>query len=220
VSRFTLSHLRELEAESVFIFREAVAECESPVLLYSVGKDSSVLLHLARKAFRPGPIPFPALHVDTSFKFREMYEFRDRICRDYGVELLVHRNEEALARNGGPESWSCGQCADLLKTQALVAALRQHGFDAAFGGARRDEEASRAKERVFSFRDRNMQWDPRRPTPRTRRGSPCGSSRCRTGPSWTSGTTSMPRGSRSSRSTSRPSAPASGATACSSWPAT
>jgi sulfate adenylyltransferase subunit 2 len=165
VTRYTLSHLRQLEAESIFILREVVAECERPVLLYSVGKDSSVLLHLARRAFHPAPIPFPALHIDTSFKFAEMYEFRDRICADYGIDLLVRRNEEALARGGDPESWDCSKCADLLKTQALVQALREGGFDAAFGGARRDEEQSRAKERVFSFRDRRMQWDPRRQRP-------------------------------------------------------
>ena len=165
MNRYNLSHLRQLEAESVHIFREVVAECENPVMLYSVGKDSSVLAHLALKAFRPGRLPFPLLHVDTGFKFKEMYEFRDRYCEQIGAELIVRKNEEAIARIGGPENWNCTLCADLLKTQALVAALRDGGYDAAFGGARRDEEKSRAKERVLSFRDAHQQWDPKNQRP-------------------------------------------------------
>lgn len=165
MSSYALSHLRELESESVHILREVVAECENPVMLYSVGKDSSVMLRLAEKAFRPGKIPFPLLHVDTGFKFQEMIDFRDRICADLGANLIVHRNEEALCRIGGVENWTCALCADLLKTQALVAKLREDGYDAAFGGARRDEEKTRAKERIFSFRDRQMQWDPKNQRP-------------------------------------------------------
>ncbi|GAB4224335.1 MAG: sulfate adenylyltransferase subunit CysD [Acidobacteriota bacterium] len=161
MSRYRLSHLESLEAESIHIIREVVAECEKPVMLYSVGKDSAVMLRLAQKAFAPGPIPFPLLHVDTTFKFPEMYAFRDSYPRSLGCELIVWKNEDALRRIGPPENWECSKCADLLKTQGLIQALRHHGFDAAFGGARRDEEKSRAKERVLSFRDRNMQWDPK-----------------------------------------------------------
>jgi sulfate adenylyltransferase subunit 2 len=162
---YNLSHLKELEAESIHILREVAAEFEKPVLMYSVGKDSCVLVRLAQKAFRPGKIPFPLLHVDTTFKFREMIEFRDRFVREIGAELIVHTNREALAKIGPPANWTCTLCANLLKTQALVAALRAGGFDAAIGGARRDEEKSRAKERVFSFRDRHMQWDPKNQRP-------------------------------------------------------
>jgi sulfate adenylyltransferase subunit 2 len=159
------SHLRQLEAESVHIFREVVAECERPVLLYSIGKDSSVLVHLARKAFAPAPLPFPLLHIDTTLKFPEMIAFRDNFARDIGAELIVHTNHRALPEVGSPAGWNCSLCADLLKTQALVEALQGGGFDAAFGGARRDEERSRAKERVLSFRDGNMQWDPKNQRP-------------------------------------------------------
>jgi len=165
MTQYNLSHLRALEAESIHIMREVVAECESPVMMYSVGKDSSVMAHLARKAFAPGAIPFPLLHVDTTFKFREMIEFRDRYAREIGAELIVHINRKALDEIGPYECWTCTQCADLLKTRALVDALQSGGFDAAFGGARRDEERSRAKERVFSFRDREMQWDPKNQRP-------------------------------------------------------
>ena len=165
VSSYNLTHLKQLEAESVHIIREVVAECDNPVMLYSVGKDSSVLVHLAQKAFAPGRIPFPLLHVDTTFKFREMIEFRDRFCKEIGARLIVHVNREALERIGPADNWTCAMCADLLKTQALIAALREHGFDAAFGGARRDEEKSRAKERIFSFRDPFMQWDPKNQRP-------------------------------------------------------
>lgn len=165
MTTYNLSHLRALEAESIYILREVVAECEKPVMMYSVGKDSSVMAHLARKAFAPGPIPFPFLHVDTTFKFREMIEFRDRYTKEIGVDLLVHVNRKALDEVGPYACWTCTQCAELLKTRALVEALQSHGFDAAFGGARRDEEKARAKERVFSFRDRQMQWDPKNQRP-------------------------------------------------------
>jgi len=165
MSDYTLTHLKQLEAESIHILREVAAEFDNPVMMYSIGKDSSVMVRLAQKAFRPGRIPFPLLHVDTTFKFREMTEFRDRFAKEIGAELIVHTNEEALKRIGGPEHWTCRQCADLLKTQALVDALRKHGFDAAIGGARRDEEKSRAKERVFSFRNAAMQWDPKNQRP-------------------------------------------------------
>lgn len=165
MTTYRIAHLDALEAESIHIFREVVAECENPVMLYSVGKDSACMMRLAQKAFAPGPLPFPVLHVDTTFKFPEMIEFRDRYCREIGARLIVWKNEEALARIGAPENWDCAKCADLLKTQALIQALKHHGFDAAFGGARRDEEKSRAKERVLSFRDRNMQWDPKNQRP-------------------------------------------------------
>jgi len=162
---YNLSNLKQLEAESIHIMREVVAEFENPVMMYSVGKDSSVMLRLAQKAFSPGPLPFPLLHVDTTFKFKEMIEFRDQLVKDIGAELIVHTNKEALKKIGGPENWTCSMCADMLKTQALIKALKMHEFDAAFGGARRDEEKSRAKERVFSFRDSFMQWDPKNQRP-------------------------------------------------------
>ena len=158
------SHLKMLEAESIHIFREVIAETEKPVMLYSVGKDSAVLLHLARKAFFPAPIPFPLLHVDTTWKFRAMYDFRDRIADEYGVELLVHRNEEAAARGINP--FDHGPLhTDMWKTQGLKQALDKYGFDAAFAGARRDEDKSRAKERVISVRSPGHRWDPRRQRP-------------------------------------------------------
>jgi sulfate adenylyltransferase subunit 2 len=165
MTRYSLSHLDALEAESIHILREVVAEFERPVMLYSVGKDSSVMLRLAQKAFAPGRIPFPLLHVDTGYKFREMYEFRDRICAEVGAELIVYRNEEAIA--GGANPWDLGtaRCCGLLKTQGLLQGLARGGYDAAFGGARRDEEKSRAKERVYSFRDRHGQWDPKNQRP-------------------------------------------------------
>jgi len=160
-----LSHLEMLEAEAMHIIREVAATAEHPVMLYSVGKDSGVMLHLARKAFYPSPPPFPLLHVDTTWKFREMYEFRDWIAKDMGMELIVHINQEGVAQNVGPFSHGSKAHIDIMKTQALKQALSQHGFDAAFGGARRDEERSRAKERVFSFRDRNHGWDPKNQRP-------------------------------------------------------
>jgi len=159
------SHLRALEAESIHIIREVAAEFDNPVMLYSIGKDSSVMLHLARKAFHPSPPPFPLLHVDTTWKFREMYDFRDRIAADVGMELLVYINEEGVHQGIGPFTHGSKVHTDVMKTQALKQALDKYGFDAAFGGARRDEERSRAKERVFSFRDRNHRWDPRNQRP-------------------------------------------------------
>ncbi|WP_018625594.1 sulfate adenylyltransferase subunit CysD [Kangiella aquimarina] len=161
----TLTHLKQLEYESIHIMREVVAEFDKPVMLYSVGKDSSVLLHLARKAFAPGKIPFPLLHVDTTWKFREMIEFRDRMAKEYDFELLVHQNPEGLAMNVGPFSHGSATHTDIMKTQALKQALDHYQFDAAFGGARRDEEKSRAKERVYSFRDKKHRWDPKNQRP-------------------------------------------------------
>ena len=160
-----LSHLRLLEAESIHILREVASEFERPVMLYSIGKDSSVMLRLAQKAFYPAPIPFPLLHIDTGFKFREMLEFRDQMARSIGAELLVWRNEQAIAGGTNPIVLDTKRCCGLLKTQALLDALRHYNFDAAFGGARRDEEKSRAKERIYSFRDNVGQWDPKNQRP-------------------------------------------------------
>jgi sulfate adenylyltransferase subunit 2 len=160
-----LDHLRALEAESIRIIREVVAEFERPVMLYSIGKDSSVLLRLAQKAFHPAPIPFPLLHVDTTYKFREMIEFRDRYVREIGAQLIVHTNQEAIDAGTQPFAVGTQRCCGLLKTRALLDALQAGTFDAAFGGARRDEERSRAKERIFSFRDDRGQWDPKRQRP-------------------------------------------------------
>ncbi len=160
-----LSHLDRLEAESIHILREVVAECERPVMLYSIGKDSSVMLHLALKAFYPGQPPFPLLHVDTTWKFREMIEFRDQTARRVGMELIVHTNQEGLAMGISPFTHGSAVHTDVMKTQALKQALERHGFDAAFGGARRDEEKSRAKERVFSLRSVQHRWDPKRQRP-------------------------------------------------------
>jgi sulfate adenylyltransferase subunit 2 len=159
-----LTHLESLEAESIHIIREVVAESERPVMLYSIGKDSAVMVHLARKAFHPSAPPFPLLHVDTTWKFKAMYEFRDRIARESGMELLVYRNPEALARGINPFDHGSLH-TDMWKTEGLKQALAQHRFDAAFGGARRDEEKSRAKERVFSFRSATHRWDPRNQRP-------------------------------------------------------
>ncbi len=160
-----LSHLKRLEAESLHIFREMTAECAKPVLLYSIGKDSAVLLHLARKAFYPASPPFPLLHVDTTWKFQDMYALRDRMAVESGMELIVHTNPDGLARGINPFDHGSSVHTDVWKTQGLRQALDQHGFDAAIGGARRDEEASRAKERVFSFRGPGHRWDPRRQRP-------------------------------------------------------
>src|SRR6195256_1726501 len=160
-----LDHLRALEAESIHIMREVVAEFERPVMLYSIGKDSSVLLRLAQKAFYPGPIPFPLLHVDTTYKFREMIEFRDRYVKEIGARLIVHTNEEAIADGTQPFLVGTQRCCGLLKTKSLLDALEAGNFDAAFGGARRDEERSRAKERIFSLRDAKGQWDPKHQRP-------------------------------------------------------
>ena len=161
----SLTHLQRLEAESIHILREVVAECERPVMLYSIGKDSSVMLHLALKAFHPGRPPFPLLHVDTTWKFREMYAFRDRIAAEHGLELIVHVNDEGLRRSINPFDHGSALHTDVMKTEGLRQALDEHGFDAAFGGARRDEEKSRAKERVFSFRSAQHRWDPKSQRP-------------------------------------------------------
>ena len=160
-----LTHLERLEAESIDIFREAVSEAENPVMLYSIGKDSAVMLHLARKAFFPSRPPFPLLHVDTTWKFRAMYEMRERMARESGMELLVHHNEDALARGINPFTHGSALHTDLWKTEGLKQALDKHGFDLAFGGARRDEEKSRAKERVFSFRSAQHRWEPKAQRP-------------------------------------------------------
>lgn len=165
LSRRTLTHLRALEAESIQIIREVAAEFERPVMLYSIGKDSSVMVRLAQKAFYPGKIPFPLLHVDTTYKFQEMIEFRDRFTKEIGATLLVSTNREAIANGANPFRLGTQKCCALLKTNALLDGLAAHGFDAAFGGARRDEEKSRAKERVYSFRDRYGQWDPKNQRP-------------------------------------------------------
>ncbi len=161
----TLTHLKQLEAESIHIIREVAAEFDNPVMLYSIGKDSSVMLHLARKAFAPGRPPFPLLHVDTTWKFQAMYEFRERMARESGMELLVHVNEEARSQGINPFEHGSRVHTDLYKTEGLKQALDKYKFDAAFGGARRDEEKSRAKERVYSFRDRNHRWDPKNQRP-------------------------------------------------------
>jgi sulfate adenylyltransferase subunit 2 len=161
----TLTHLQRLEAESIHILREVVAEAERPVMLYSVGKDSAVMLHLAAKAFWPSPPPFPLLHVDTTWKFRAMYEMRERMAAELGFELLVHRNPDALARGINPFDHGSALHTDIWKTEGLKQALDLHGFDVAFGGARRDEEKSRAKERIFSFRSAGHRWDPKQQRP-------------------------------------------------------
>ncbi len=159
-----LTHLERLEAESIHILRETVAEAARPVMLYSIGKDSSVMLHLAKKAFFPAPLPFPLLHVDTTWKFKDMYALRDKVAAEPGIELIVHKNPEA--ERDGINPFDHGpRHTDVWKTEGLKQALDAHGFDAAFGGARRDEEKSRAKERIFSFRDRNHRWDPKRQRP-------------------------------------------------------
>lgn len=162
---YSLSYLKQLESESIHIMREVVAECENPVMLYSVGKDSSVMVRLAQKAFYPGKFPFPLMHIDTGYKFPEMYAFRDRFCEEIGANLIVERNEEWIEKGAHPLILGTDTCCAHLKTQALLMALRKHGFDAAFGGARREEEKSRAKERVCSIRDEFGQWDPKNQRP-------------------------------------------------------
>jgi sulfate adenylyltransferase subunit 2 len=205
VEHASLDHLRALEAESLHIMREVVAEFARPVMLYSIGKDSSVMLRLAQKAFYPATIPFPLLHVDTTYKFREMITFRDRYARQVGARLIVHTNQEAIADGTQPFAVGTQRCCGLLKTKSLLDALEAGGFDAAFGGARRDEERSRAKERIFSLRDPKGQWNPKRQRPelwhllngRIRPGESI-----RVFPLSTSGTTSRSNRSRSCRSTS------------------
>ncbi|HYG27662.1 MAG TPA: sulfate adenylyltransferase subunit CysD, partial [Caulobacteraceae bacterium] len=165
LSTARLTHLERLEAESIHIMREVVAECERPVMLYSIGKDSAVMLHLAAKAFYPSKPPFPLLHVDTTWKFKAMYEMRERMAQELGFELLVHKNPEALERGINPFDHGSALHTDMWKTEGLKQALDKYGFDAAFGGARRDEEKSRAKERVFSFRTASHRWDPKNQRP-------------------------------------------------------
>ena len=164
-SSLNLTHLQRLEAESIHIMREVAAVCENPVMLYSVGKDSSVMLHLAEKAFFPSRPPFPLMHVDTTWKFKEMIEFRDRRAKEVGMELIVHINQDGVADNVGPFTHGSATHTDIMKTQGLKQALDKHKFDAAFGGARRDEEKSRAKERIFSFRNENHRWDAKNQRP-------------------------------------------------------
>ena len=159
------THLQQLEAESIHIIREVAAGFDNPVMLYSIGKDSSVMLHLARKAFAPGTPPFPLLHVDTTWKFKEMIQFRDQVAKDSGMKLLVHVNEDGQAENINPFDHGSAKYTDVMKTASLKQALDKYGFDAAFGGARRDEEKSRAKERVYSFRDKYHRWDPKNQRP-------------------------------------------------------
>ncbi len=165
MSRLTLTHLRALEAESIHIIREVMAEFARPVMLYSIGKDSSVMVRLAQKAFYPGRIPFPLLHIDTTYKFKEMIEFRDRFAQEIGAKLIVHTNRRAIEEGASPFRLGTQKCCGLLKTRALLDALAEGCYDVAFGGARRDEEKSRAKERIFSFRDRFGQWDPKNQRP-------------------------------------------------------
>ena len=165
LEQFHLSHLRLVEAESIQIIREVAAEFSRPALLYSIGKDSSVLLRLAQKAFAPAPLPFPLLHIDTTFKFREMIEFRDRICRELGLKLIVHTHRRAIEEGTNPFRLGTAKCCALLKTRALLDALQENRIDAAIGGARREEERSRAKERIYSFRDAFGQWNPRNQRP-------------------------------------------------------
>jgi sulfate adenylyltransferase subunit 2 len=162
---YTLTHLKQLEAESIHIIREVAAEFDRPVMLYSIGKDSAVMLHLAMKAFYPGKPPFPLLHVDTTWKFRDMITFRDRMAQELGFDLIVHINPEGVEQGIGPFTHGSEKHTDVMKTEGLKQALNQYQFDAAFGGARRDEEKSRAKERVYSFRDRNHRWDPKNQRP-------------------------------------------------------
>lgn len=162
---YNLTHLKQLEAESIHIIREVAAEFDNPVMLYSIGKDSSVMLHLARKAFYPGKPPFPLMHVDTTWKFKEMIAFRDKMAEKVGMELIVHINQEGVAQGVGPFTHGSSKHTDIMKTQALKQALNKYQFDAAFGGARRDEEKSRAKERVYSFRDSQHRWDPKNQRP-------------------------------------------------------
>jgi sulfate adenylyltransferase subunit 2 len=165
MNNYTLTHLKQLEAESIQIIREVAAEFENPVMLYSIGKDSAVMVRLAEKAFHPGTLPFPLLHIDTTWKFRDMIKFRDDYCRERGIKLLVHTNEEGRAQNINPFDHGSAKYTTIMKTHALLQALKAGAYDVAFGGARRDEEKSRAKERVFSFRDGTGQWDPKNQRP-------------------------------------------------------
>lgn len=165
MTTYNLTHLKQLEAESIHIIREVAAEFDNPVMLYSIGKDSAVMLHLALKAFYPGKPPFPLLHVDTTWKFRDMISFRDNVAEKFGLDLIVHINEEGVKQGVGPFTHGSAKHTDIMKTQSLKQALNKYKFDAAFGGARRDEEKSRAKERVYSFRDEHHRWDPKNQRP-------------------------------------------------------
>ncbi len=165
MAEYSLTHLKQLEVESIYIIREVAAEFDKPVMLYSIGKDSSVMLHLALKAFYPGKLPFPLMHVDTTWKFREMIDFRDQLMKKLGLDLIVHINQEGVDAGISPFVHGSEKHTDIMKTQALKQAMDKYNFDAAFGGARRDEEKSRAKERVFSFRDKNHVWDPKNQRP-------------------------------------------------------
>ncbi|MDO9625338.1 MAG: sulfate adenylyltransferase subunit CysD [Pseudomonas sp.] len=160
-----LTHLKQLEAESIHIIREVAAEFDNPVMLYSIGKDSAVMLHLARKAFFPGKLPFPVMHIDTRWKFQEMYRFREKMVNEYGLDLITHTNPDGVAQDMNPFTYGSAKHTDVMKTEGLKQALDKYGFDAAFGGARRDEEKSRAKERVYSFRDSKHRWDPKNQRP-------------------------------------------------------
>jgi len=164
-TEYSMTHLKQLEAESIHIIREVAAEFDNPVMLYSVGKDSAVMMHLAMKAFAPGKPPFPLMHVDTTWKFKEMIQFREQRIKDLGWDLIVHINQDGVDMGVGPFTHGSAKHTDIMKTQGLKQALDKHGFDAAFGGARRDEEKSRAKERVYSFRDKNHRWDPKSQRP-------------------------------------------------------
>ena len=223
--QYQLTQLQSIEAQSIHIIREVAAEFERPVLLFSGGKDSVVMLHLARRAFWPGRIPFPVMHIDTGHNFPEVLDFRDRCAEDLGVNLVVASVQESIDGGRVTEEAGPDPSRNRLQTRTLLDAITENKFDAVFGGARRDEEKSRAKERVFSFRDEFGQWDPKNQRPelwslyngRHRAGSTSGSSPSRTGPSWTSGSTSPPRRSPSRPSTTRTGARCSDATACC-WP--
>lgn len=212
MTTYNLTHLKQLEAESIHIIREVAAEFDNPVMLYSIGKDSAVMLHLARKAFYPGKPPFPLMHVDTTWKFRDMIDFRDRKVKEYGLDLIVHINEDGVKQGIGPFTHGSAKHTDVMKTQSLKQALDKYKFDAAFGGARRDEEKSRAKERVYSFRDEYTAGTPRTSarscgtytTARLTRAKASACSRCPTGPSWISGSTSTWKTSRLSLSITPP----------------
>ena len=199
MSEYKLSHLKELEAESIHIIREVVAEFENPVMLYSIGKDSSVMVRLAEKAFYPGKVPFPLMHIDSKWKFKEMIEFRDKYARENNWDLIVESNMKGFQEGVGPFTHGSKVHTDLMKTQALLQALSKYKFDAAFGGARRDEEKSRAKERIYSFRDKFHQWDPKNQRPELWdiytmpgfiKANRSGYSRCLIGRNWISGNTS------------------------------
>ena len=222
------AHLKRLEAESIHIMREVVAEMRNPVMLYSIGKDSSVMLHVAMKAFYPAKPPFPLLHVDTTWKFREMIAFRDETARRLGLDLIVHINQDGVRRGISPVASGSQLHTQVMKTESLRQALDSGRYDAAFGGARRDEEKSRAKERIFSHRSASHAWDPRNQRPelwrlfntRIREGESCAFSRSPTGPSWTFGNMCLPRTFRLCRSISPSFAPSSSALALSSWSTT